>query len=395
MGNHDAFADAEAAAREAGRGLWAESEPGGPVRNRAVDRLFVPRTTSVRTADGALPLERAPVRASPTATQELRGADAVRYAESIPLVGVDREARVALVGGLVVNEVYEEAEGFAVDTSEFGQFPFLTNLAAWLADGDRGGAVLVDGGHGGFGADYALSVEDVAYYRRYLEGQGIDLEQRNRLSSAFLDGGRALVVTPPVGRFGAGELDRVRAFRDAGGAVVLLGSAAAPAFARANLNRVAAALGSDLRANADRVRDEHGSLAGDPTLPITARFDRSRPLFGAYAGVPTVALDLVDVTADPPGDDREALAEERVTLANRGEALDLTGWTLRDLAGRTYEFPDGFGLDAGATVTVRTGAGTDTTEDLHWDAGRPVWNNRGDTVVVADADGREALRTSY
>jgi hypothetical protein len=303
---------------------------------------------------------------------------------------------VALVGGLVVNEAYEAAEGFAVDTSSFGQFPFLTNLASWLAARDREGAVLVDGGHGGFGADYGLSVEDVAYYRRYLEGQGVGLEQRNRLSSAFLDAGRALLVTTPVGPFGAGELDRVRRFRDDGGAVVLLASADAPAFARENLNRVAAGFGTDLRANADRVRDEHRNLAGDATLPVTARFDRSSPLFGAYADGPRPALDLVEVVADPEGDDREALADETVTLANRGEeAVAFDGWTLRDLAGRTYAFPDGFELDAGGTVTVHTGAGTDAETDLFWDAGRPVWNNRGDTVVVVDADGFEALRVSY
>ena len=155
-----------------------------------------------------------------------------------------------------------------------------------LAAPDRDGDVLLDGGHGQFGVDYALSAEDVAYYRRYLEGQGIGLDQRNRLSDAYLAGGRALLVTTPVGPFGAGECERIRAFRDDGGAVILLGDATAPAFARQSLNDLAAALGSDLRLNADRVRDPTSNLDGDPTLPTTTAFDDDGPLFEPFDGAP-------------------------------------------------------------------------------------------------------------
>ncbi|MFC5971637.1 lamin tail domain-containing protein [Halomarina salina] len=399
--NHDAFRAVEREARDENQGLWTESDPAAtpPVRNRAVAEVYVPHPTSVRTDSGPLPQDRAPVKAEASATQELLAADAVSYDDApIPLVGVDEEARVGMVGGLLPDEIYEGAEGFPVDTSTYEPYVFLTNLLTWLSD--REGSVLVDGGHGQFGVDYALSAEDAAYYQRYLEGQGIAFEQRNRLSASFLDRGRTLLVTNPVGRFGAGELDRLREFRDDGGAVVLLGSATAPAFVREHLNEIAAALDSDLRANADRVRDDRHALDDDPTLPTTARFDRSLPLFGAYgaggAEGQTVALELADVTADPPGDDRDSLAEETVTLANRGDApLDLTGWALSDLAGRSYAFPDEFELGAGDRVTVHSGAGTDTERDLYWDAGRPVWNNRGDTVVVTDEEDVELLRTTY
>ncbi|WP_123536890.1 thermonuclease family protein [Halosimplex salinum] len=280
---HDALAGAEERAREADRGLWGETDPGAtdPVRDDPVEELFLPWPTSVRAADGPLASERAPVRAESTATQTVRASSAVDYGDDpIPLVGVDRDARVAVVGGLLVHEDYEQSEGFPVDTSEFGGFPFLTNLLAWLAG--RDGDVLVDGGHGQFGVDYALSAEDAAYYRRYLEGQGLELVQRNRLSGPFLDRGRGLLVATPVGPLGEGELDRVRSFRDGGGSVVLLGSAAAPAHARENLNRVAEGLGSDLRANADLVRDVDHNVDDDPALPTTGRFDRSLPLFGAF-----------------------------------------------------------------------------------------------------------------
>jgi endonuclease YncB( thermonuclease family) len=310
--NHDAFRLAERTARDDDRGLWDASDPGAtePIRDGPVDRLFVPRAASVRTAAGRLPANRAPVSAASTATQQRREPGAVLYGETaddpddegeaavldderdaadtgdrrIPLVGVDRTARVAVVGGLLVDERYEQEEGFGVDTSGFGQFTFLTNLLAWLAAPDRDGDVLIDGGHGQFGVDYALSAEDVAYYRRYLEGQGIGLDQRNRLSADYLAGGRALLVTTPVGPFGAGEYERIRAFRDDGGAVILLGDATAPAFARRSLNDLAAALESDLRLNADRVRDPKANLDGDPTLPTTTAFDDGFPLFEAVDG---------------------------------------------------------------------------------------------------------------
>jgi endonuclease YncB( thermonuclease family) len=320
---HDDFRLAERTARDDDRGLWAASDPAAsdPIRGGPVDRLFVPRAASVRTATGRLPANRAPVSAAATATQEPRGPEAILYDEvaadpdgeddaavldderevaaideereatmaddrRIPLVGVDRTARVAVVGGLLVDERYEQEEGFGVDTSEFGQFTILTNLLQWLAAPDRDGDVLLDGGHGQFGVDYALSAEDVAYYRRYLEGQGIGLDQRNRLSDAYLDGGRALLVTTPVGPFGVGECERIRAFRDDGGAVILLGDATAPAFARQSLNDLAAALGSDLRLNADRVRDPASNLDGDPTLLTTTAFDDDSPLFEAVDGAP-------------------------------------------------------------------------------------------------------------
>jgi len=395
--NHDAFIAAERAARDADRGLWSASDPAAsdPIRNRAVDDLFVPRPTSIRRAEGRLSQDRAPVTAEPTATQTLQGADAVAYGdEPIPLVGIDRDARLGMVGGLLINEAYEQAEEFPVETATYEQFVFLTNLCTWLAD--REGSILIDGGHGQFGVDYALSAEDAAYYRRYLEGQDIAFEQRNRLSTEFLHRGRALIVTTPVGAFGAGELDRLRQFRADGGAIVVLGSGVAPAFARANLNQVAAELGSDLRANADRIRDDHHNLADKPMLPTTDRFDRSVPLFGAYAdGVLDVRLDVAEITADPSGDDRDALAEEAITLVNRGDrSLDVTGWVLQDRADHTYTFPDGYELGTGDSVTVHTGAGTDTASDLYWDAGRPIWNNRGDTIIVTNADGVEILRVT-
>ena len=111
---------------------------------------------------------------------------------------------------------------------------------------------------------------------------------------------------------------------------------------------------------------------------------------------PAAAVEVAAVNADAEGDDGENLNGEYVVFENAGdEPVDLSGWTVADEAGRSYEFPSGFALDAGATVTLRTGSGTDTATDLYWGSGSPIWNNAGDTVTLSDADGERVLEVSY
>ncbi|WP_233559413.1 MULTISPECIES: lamin tail domain-containing protein [unclassified Halorubrum] len=108
------------------------------------------------------------------------------------------------------------------------------------------------------------------------------------------------------------------------------------------------------------------------------------------------ALAVAAVNADAEGADGENLNDEYVVFENTGEEpIDLSGWNVADEAGHSYEFPEGFALDAGATVTLRTGSGADTETDLYWGAGSPVWNNAGDTVILSDAEGDRVLEVSY
>jgi competence protein ComEC len=114
------------------------------------------------------------------------------------------------------------------------------------------------------------------------------------------------------------------------------------------------------------------------------------------AGEGAGSLALAEVHADAEGDDRENLNDEYIVLENTGDGpLDLSGWTVQDAAGATYTIPDGTTLEAGATVTIHTGSGTDTEIDLYWGSGSPVWNNGGDTVMVTNANGDEVLREEY
>jgi endonuclease YncB( thermonuclease family) len=265
LAKHDGFRNAEEAARTSNRGVWENADPGtvSELRDSAVEELFVPKARAVTTGASAIDSDRIPVT-------DADGDNA--------LVGVDESTNVAMVGGLLIDETYESEEGFPVDTADYGNFPFLTNLLDALGT-TTSGPVLIDGGHGQFGSDAALSSEDAAYYQRYLEGQGIDFQQRNDLATADLASARAIIVTTPVSSFTTDEVNALTEFLEAGGAVVLIGASNGDPTA---LNDLASALGTDLRLG-DAVTDYSSNLDDDETVPVTARFDSTFDLFGPHS----------------------------------------------------------------------------------------------------------------
>jgi endonuclease YncB( thermonuclease family) len=277
---HDDFWNAEAAARSDRVGLWTTSDPANTteVDDDPVGDVFFPNASSVRTSDGAIDPSRVPVAAESTATQDLQSG-AVAY-DAPPMVGVDEANNLALVGGLSINEAHE-------DVQEGQHEAFLTNLLDYL--GSATGQVLIDGGHGQFNAEYALSNEDAVNYQRYLEGQGLPFEQVNTFDGAggnALSTARAIVVTNPPEAYTTSEVDALSTFVSNGGAVVLVGSALASDGTRANLDALAADLGSDLRLNADQVFDDQNALGkgrGDSSLFTTSNVDTAFPLFSAYS----------------------------------------------------------------------------------------------------------------
>ncbi|WP_435320807.1 DUF4350 domain-containing protein [Haloarchaeobius sp. TZWSO28] len=392
---YEQFYDAEVTAQQNGTNLWAQSDPSAtdPIRNRTVDDQFFPDAASIKTSSGAISQSRVPVLAESTATQT--GTPSVSYTD-IPLVGVDEAANVAMVGSPFIDESYEQAEDYAVDTSTYENFTFLTNLLDWLSD--SAGKVVIDGGHGQFSADYALSSEDVAYYQRYLEGVGIDFDQVNNLTSDNLSGARSLIVTSPPQSLTTAETDAISQFVANGGSVVLIGASTATSDARSNLNTLAADLGSDLRLSDDQVEDDSNNVNSDATVPVSTRFDTSFPLFSAFDGSNTGGsgtLELVKVHADAAGTESENLNDEYIVFENTGSgSMELTNYVVEDAAGKSYTVPE-FSLDAGARVTLHTGSGTDSATDLYWNRGSSVWNNSGDTVIVTDDSGAEIINRTY
>jgi hypothetical protein len=111
------------------------------------------------------------------------------------------------------------------------------------------------------------------------------------------------------------------------------------------------------------------------------------PVSAADARAGSVSLSKVQY--DSPGADtgsNPSLNKEWVTVTNHGSrATTLTGWTVRDPEGHVYTFPE-LKLKAGKSVTVHTGAGTDSATHLYWDNGAYVWNNSGDKAILKDGD---------
>lgn len=77
---------------------------------------------------------------------------------------------------------------------------------------------------------------------------------------------------------------------------------------------------------------------------------------------------------------------EMVVLQNTGDqTVMLTGWTLRNSSGLSFEFPQ-LTLYPGGTVQVHTSMGDDSISDLYWNQTEPLWE-QGDLVVLYDTQG--------
>jgi large subunit ribosomal protein L20 len=145
------------------------------------------------------------------------------------------------------------------------------------------------------------------------------------------------------------------------------------------------------------------SVASAPALTVklpAAPAAPAEPTLGATATLAPVAptLDYSGLTIsfieyNPEGRDVEG---EYVRISNgSAAAIDLTGWSLRDFATRhVYTFP-AFTLAAGAEVQVWTKVGDDDAANLYWGNRSAIWNNEGDTAVLADTQGTEVARFSY
>jgi len=304
---HEEFWSREAAARSENRGLWAGSDTSATptVRNRTVEDVFVPNAVSVTRAEGSLRSNQVPVYAEDSASPA-----------GAPLVGLDKGNSLGIVGGTMIDEQYERDAGFAVDTGGLENFTFVLNVLAALSS--RGGDVLVDGGHGQYGADYSVSAEGVSFFKRYLEGFDIGLEGVNGNYEERLQNARALIVAPPAEDVAEETLSTWAGFARGGGAVVLLGSAVAPAESRDRLDAIAEEIGSQLRLSDQRVTDAENNINDDERLPVTTQLNSepSEDLFTAYETGKNLFLDTSpQTTTQAPSTDAPATTTAAPTTA--------------------------------------------------------------------------------
>jgi hypothetical protein len=107
--------------------------------------------------------------------------------------------------------------------------------------------------------------------------------------------------------------------------------------------------------------------------------------------------EVANINPDPPGPDGDYLNDEWVVVRNGGdEALDLSGWMIRDESSRhRFVFSADVVVAPGSELRVVTGCGEDGETVVFWCSPEPVWNNAGDTAYLIDADGRFADYLSY
>jgi micrococcal nuclease len=109
----------------------------------------------------------------------------------------------------------------------------------------------------------------------------------------------------------------------------------------------------------------------------------------------TDCIGLAFFNYNAEGDDRQNLNDEYFKLKNSCDfAIALKGWTVKDLATHIYTFPE-FTLTSNNMVTVHTGSGTDTADDLYWGFSSSIWNNDGDTLFLWDNQGGLVLSYGY
>lgn len=99
---------------------------------------------------------------------------------------------------------------------------------------------------------------------------------------------------------------------------------------------------------------------------------------------------IIHIEYDPAGDDNQNLNEEWIRIRNSGDNLvGLTGWGIRDeSASNRFDFPTGFSIAPGETVTVHSGCGDNFGTTLFWcSVGSAIWNNDGDTGFLTDPNG--------
>ena len=91
---------------------------------------------------------------------------------------------------------------------------------------------------------------------------------------------------------------------------------------------------------------------------------------------------------DASGDDAANLNDEYFALQNTGaETVDLSGWTVENERGVTFQIPQGIMLSPNAVLYIHSGNGSNSSSILYWQASEPVWSNNKDIAVLRNTEG--------
>jgi len=96
---------------------------------------------------------------------------------------------------------------------------------------------------------------------------------------------------------------------------------------------------------------------------------------------------IARINYDAEGDDSKNMNNEYIVFTNNwGTDINLEGWTVKDSGTNIYEFKKNI-FKAGSEITLFTGPGIDSENEIYWNSDMPVWNNSGDTIYLRDSGG--------
>lgn len=135
----------------------------------------------------------------------------------------------------------------------------------------------------------------------------------------------------------------------------------------------------------DTTGDDTEDVDPDAALTETATLEATlTPTVTATITLPPTAVDaqIEIVEVNSPGD----VTTESVVIRNNGRNVNLTGWTITNLAGEVYTFPER-NLFSNGEITLFTGSGQNTAVVMYIGSNTAVWGQPGDVVTLTDANG--------
>lgn len=120
----------------------------------------------------------------------------------------------------------------------------------------------------------------------------------------------------------------------------------------------------------------------------------------AISGQPlSKCIQIVSINADAAGNDKTNKNDEWIAFANTcSSSVVLDSWLLKDnSASNWYNFKN-YTLAPGRKVTLHSGCGTDSQNDLYWqcpEAGSSIWNNDHDHAFLYNSQGRMVADYEY
>lgn len=123
------------------------------------------------------------------------------------------------------------------------------------------------------------------------------------------------------------------------------------------------------------------TTAGQPTLDPAVTL--APTLTPTVTLAPTAANAQVEISEVIGAGD---ITSEHVLVINKGATVTITGWTLSDLDGNSYTFPETRLFNDGL-MEVWSQVGSNTPLRRYWGLTRPVWGDPGDVITLRDANG--------